>query len=113
MSTIFFCIIRIHISGVTKRVTKFLTLSKSSHCDSVKKFVTHFVTPEIWILNPGKFITQIQIWFPVHSALNPRTLNPATTVLIFSFPATKLRVSIVLVKGNISGYRIFSLQWEI
>ena len=27
---------RIHISGVTKCVTKFLTLSKSPHCDSVK-----------------------------------------------------------------------------
>ena len=42
--------LRIHISGVTKCVTKFLTLSKSPHCDSVKKFVTHFVTPEIWTL---------------------------------------------------------------
>ena len=40
------CNIRVHISGVTK----FLTLSKSPHFDSVKKFVTHFVTPEIWIL---------------------------------------------------------------
>ena len=43
-------IIRIQISAVTKRVTKFLTLSKSPHCDSIKKFVTHFVTPEIWTL---------------------------------------------------------------
>ena len=39
-----------HISGVTKFVKKFLTLSKSSHCASVKKFVTHFVTPETWTL---------------------------------------------------------------
>ena len=38
--------LRIHISGVTK----FLTLSKSPHCDSVKKFLTHFVTPEKWPL---------------------------------------------------------------
>ena len=37
---------RIHISGVTKCVTKFLTLSKSPNCDSVKMFVT----PEIWTL---------------------------------------------------------------
>ena len=44
---------RIHISGVTKCLTKFLTLSKSVHCDSVKNFVTHFVTPEIWILSPN------------------------------------------------------------
>ena len=44
--------LRIHISGVIKCVTKFLTLSKSPHCDSVKKFVTHFVTPEIWTLSP-------------------------------------------------------------
>ena len=47
-------LLRIHISGVTKCVTKcvtkFLTLSKSPYCDSVKKFVTHFVTPEIWSL---------------------------------------------------------------
>ena len=42
---------RIHISGVTKCVTKFLTLSKSPHCDSVRNFVTHFVTAEIWTLN--------------------------------------------------------------
>ena len=42
--------VRVHISGVTKCIKKFLTLSKSSHCDSVKKFVTHFVTPEIWSL---------------------------------------------------------------
>ena len=42
--------VRIHISGVTKCVTKFLTLSKSPHCDSVKNFVTHFVTAEIWTL---------------------------------------------------------------
>ena len=40
--------LRVHISGVTKCVTKFLTLSKSPHCDSVKNFVTHFVTAEIW-----------------------------------------------------------------
>ena len=45
--------LRIPISGVTKCVTKFLTLSKSPHCDSVKKFVTHFVTPEIWTLSPN------------------------------------------------------------
>ena len=42
--------VRIHISGVTKCVTKFLTLSKSPHCDSVKNFVTQFVTAEIWTL---------------------------------------------------------------
>ena len=42
--------IRVHISVVTKCVTKFLTLSKTPHCDSVKNFVTHFVTPEIWTL---------------------------------------------------------------
>ena len=40
-------LVRLHISGVTKCVTKFLTLSKSPHCDSVKKLVTRFVTPEI------------------------------------------------------------------
>ena len=32
--------IRVHISGVTKCVTKFLTVSKTPHCDSVKNFVT-------------------------------------------------------------------------
>ena len=42
--------LRIHISGVTKCVTKFLTLSKTSHCDSVKNFVTFFVTPDVWTL---------------------------------------------------------------
>ena len=42
--------IRVHISGVTKCVTKFLTLSQWGLFDSVKNFVTHFVTPEIWIL---------------------------------------------------------------
>ena len=47
---------RIYISGVTKCVTKFLTLSKSPHCDSVKKFVTHYVTPEIWTLTLERII---------------------------------------------------------
>ena len=42
--------LRVYISGVTKCVTKFLTLSQSVGFDSVKNFVTHFVTPEIWIL---------------------------------------------------------------
>ena len=50
--------VRIHISGVTKCVTKFLTLSKSPHCDSVKNFVTHFVTPEIWTLMLYYFLDQ-------------------------------------------------------
>ena len=49
-SKLIFYVLRIHISGVTKCVTKFLTLSKSPHCDSVKNFVTHFVTAEIWTL---------------------------------------------------------------
>ena len=43
--------VRVYISGVIKCVTNFLTLSKTPHCDSVKNFVTHFVTPEIWILS--------------------------------------------------------------
>ena len=43
-------IVRAHISGVTKCVTNFLTLSQWGDFDSVKNFVTHFVTPEIWIL---------------------------------------------------------------
>ena len=38
---------RVHISGVTNRVTKLLTLTKTPHFDIVKNFVTHFVTPEI------------------------------------------------------------------
>ena len=38
--------IRVHISAVTKCVTKFLTLSQWGLFDSVK----NFVTPEIWIL---------------------------------------------------------------
>ena len=41
--------LRVHISGVTKCVTKFL--SKTPHCESVKNFVTHFLTPETWTLN--------------------------------------------------------------
>ena len=41
----------VNISGVTKGVTKFLTLSKTPNSDSVKSFVTHFVTPEILTLN--------------------------------------------------------------
>ena len=44
-----FCTL-IHISGVKKCVTKFMTLSKTLLCDSVKNFVTHFVTAEIWTL---------------------------------------------------------------
>ena len=39
--TLLYCI-RVYISGVTKCFSKFLTLSQN--------FVTHFVTPEIWIL---------------------------------------------------------------
>ena len=56
--------VKIHISGVTKCVTKFLTLSKSPHCDSVKNFVTHFVTAEIWTLTQKtlKKIHNFSIW---------------------------------------------------
>ena len=42
--------VRIQISGVTKCVTKFLTLSQC-HFDSVKKIVTHFVASEILTLS--------------------------------------------------------------
>ena len=38
------------MSSVTKCVTKFLTPSQQGVLDSVKNFVTHFVTLEIWIL---------------------------------------------------------------
>ena len=41
----------VYISGVTQCVKKFLTLSQSVGFDSVKNFVTHFVTPKIWILS--------------------------------------------------------------
>ena len=60
--------LRIHISGITKCVTKFLTLSKSSHCDSVKKFVTHFVTPKIWTLTHSNGIQQTPL-FVLHKCL--------------------------------------------
>ena len=43
-----------NISSVTKYVTKFGSLSKTPNCDSVKNFVTHFVTPEIQILILGQ-----------------------------------------------------------
>ena len=43
---IILCNVRVYISGVTK----FLTLSQSGGFDSVKNFVTHFVTLERWIL---------------------------------------------------------------
>ena len=54
MTTIFYSLpsIRVHISGVIKCVTNVLTLSQWGDFDSVKNFVTHFVTPEIWILIP-------------------------------------------------------------
>ena len=42
--------VRVHISAVTKCVTNFLTLSQLGLFDSVKNFVTHFVTLEIWTL---------------------------------------------------------------
>ena len=46
----------VYVSGVIK----FSTLSKNPHCDSVKKYATHFVTPEIWthIMK----VTNIDIW---------------------------------------------------
>ena len=47
--------VRVHISGVTMCVTNFLTLSQCGEFDIVKKFVTHFVTPEIWILTHAIF----------------------------------------------------------
>ena len=52
---------RVYISGVTKCVTKFLTLSQRGGFDSVKNFVTHFVTPEIWILTLQTIIIFIRI----------------------------------------------------
>ena len=52
--------------GVTKCVTKFLTLSQSGGFDSVKNFVTRFVTPEIWIhiQNMGICVCKMLTIFP-------------------------------------------------
>ena len=46
-------ILSVHISGITK----FLTLSHWGVFDSVKNFVTNFVTLEIWTLNKDKEYT--------------------------------------------------------
>ena len=65
--------IRIHISSVTKCVTKFLTLSKSPHCDSVKKVCdtlcdTRNMDPKsicilgvISILNPSTSLRKLEL----------------------------------------------------
>ena len=60
--------IRVHTSGVTN----FLTLSQWGDFDRVKNFVTHFVTPEIWILTLNGFNVSSNYQKPqwVHSVQN-------------------------------------------
>ena len=49
-------LVNVHISGVKKYVKKFLKFLQLRVFDSVKNFLTHFMTPEIWILNESEII---------------------------------------------------------